>query len=85
MTPQSTAATDIDEVIILRKQRRMSSNIRTAYGSFEGRKKGREAYRKFLADNPFRAEMFLRFVNHVDAALNLKEETETNVLHQGYF
>ena len=85
MTPQSTAATDIDEVIILRKQKRMSSNIRTAYGSFEGRKKGREAYRKFLTDNPFRAEMFLRFVNHVDTALNLKEETETNVLHHGYF
>jgi len=85
MTPQSTAATDIDEVIILRKQKRLSSNVRTAYSSFEGRKKEREAYRKFLTDNPFRPEMFLRFVNHVNAALNLKEETETNVLNQGYF
>lgn len=85
MTPQSTAATDIDEVIILRKQKRLSSNVRTAYGSYAGRQKGREAYRKFLTDNPFRPEMFLRFVNHVSTALNLKEETETNVLQHGYF
>ncbi len=85
MTPQSTAATDIDEVIILRKQKRLSSNVRTAYGSFAGRQKGREAYRKFLTDNPFRPEMFLRFVSHVSIALSLKEETETNVLQQGYF
>lgn len=85
MTPQSTAATDIDEVIILRKQKRLSSNVRTAYGSYEGRRKGREAFYNFLVDNPFRPEMFIRFVNHVTETLSLKEETETGALEQGYF
>ena len=38
MTPQSTAATDIDEVIILRKAKRLSSNVRSAFGKYAGRR-----------------------------------------------
>jgi len=85
MTPQSTASTDIDEVIILRKQKRMSSNIRSGFGTSKGRKKGRNAFLKFLKDNPFRPEMFLRFVNHLTGLLGVEAPEENVVLDKGYF
>lgn len=86
MTPQSTAPTDIDEVIILRKQKRMSSNVRSAYGTWAGRQKGRAAFVGFLSKNQFRPEMFLRFVNHIKATLGAGvEPQEDDVLDKGYF
>jgi len=85
MTPQSTAPTDIDEVIILRRAKRMSSNIRAAFGTWEGRKKGKDAFVKFLNDNAFRAEMFLRFVNHINGMMGAEEPQEVDVLSKGYF
>ena len=85
MTPQSTAATDIDEVIILRMAKRMSSNIRAAYGTWEGRKKEKEAFAQFLRSHPFRPEMFLRFVNHINGMMGEEEPQEEDVLKNGYF
>jgi len=85
MTPQSTAPTDIDEVIILRKQNRMSSNVRAAFGTREGRKKGRESFVGFLKANPFSPEMFVRFVSHLTGLLGAEEPQENNVLEKGFF
>lgn len=85
MTPQSTAPTDIDEVIILRKQKRMSSNTRAMFGTYAGRKAGRDKYLKFLQENPFNPEMFLRFVNHITGLFGVEEPEENMVLKQGYF
>lgn len=85
MTPVSTAATDIDEVIILRKQKRMSSNVRSSFGSYEGRKKGREAFLNFLRANPFRPEMFSRFITHIAGLMKTNEPQEDDVLRRGYF
>ena len=85
MTPTSTAPTSIDEVIILRKQKRMSSNIRSAFGTNEGRKKGRDAFVKFLKANPFRPEMFLRFVTHITGLLGVEAPQENVVLDKGFF
>lgn len=85
MTPVSTAATDIDEVIILRKQKRMSSNIRSGFGTYEGRKRGRDALLKFLKDNPFRPEMFQRFINHIIIMMGAEEPQEEDVLSKGFF
>ena len=39
MTPVSTAPTDIDEVLIFRKAKRISSNIRKSFNTFSGRQK----------------------------------------------
>jgi hypothetical protein len=85
MTPVSTAATDIDEVIILRKQKRLASNVRSSFGSFEGRKKGREKFLNFLQANPFRPEMFSRFVSHIAGIMAPREPREDDVLNRGYF
>ncbi len=85
MTPQSTAPTDIDEVIILRKQKRMASNVREGFSTFAGRKAGRDGFIRFLQDNPFNPKMFLRFVNHLTGLFGIDKPEENNVLKQGYF
>jgi len=85
MTPVSTATTDIDEVIILRRAKRLSSNIRAKYASAANRKKEREEYKKFLAENPFRVELFARFIEHIGGLLKDKPPEEKEVLKQGYF
>lgn len=85
MKPQSTASTDIDEVIILRKAKRIPSNIRAAYGTWAGRQNGKDAFLKFLRDHPFQPEMFLRLVNHIAGILGAETPKEESVLDKGYF
>ena len=48
MTPQSTAPTDIDEIIIMRKAKRMNSNVRSQYSTAAGRQRTRANYVQFL-------------------------------------
>ena len=85
MTPVSTAATDVDEVIILRKSKRLGSNVRANFGSAKGRKDYRAKYIKRLTDNPLRVEMFQRFLGHVRGLLQSEAPVESDVLSKGYF
>ena len=85
MTPQSTAATDIDEVLILRRAKRMSSNIRGAFGNAEGRRRGKQRYVEFLEAHEFQPAVFQRFVAHVAGMLTTEEPAEADVLSNGYF
>lgn len=85
MTPVSTAPTDIDEVIILRKAKRLSSHVRKDYGVSAKRKATREQYVNFLKERPLRVEMFKRFIDHVRFLLRNDAPVETSVLELGYF
>jgi hypothetical protein len=85
MTPQSTAPTDIDEVLLLRKAKRMSSNIRSAFSAAAGRKRDRQFICNFLKQNPFRTEVFMRFVNHITKLFGTEDPVEGDVLEDGYF
>jgi hypothetical protein len=85
MTPVSTAATDVDEVIILRKAKRLGSNVRGSFGSVQGRKASRDQYVKHLKDNPLRLEMFQRFLGHVRGLLQSEAPVESDVLGKGFF
>ena len=85
MTPVSTAATDVDEVIILRKAKRLGSNVRSKFGSVKGRKDNRARYVKHLTDNPLRIEMFQRFLGHVRGLLRSEAPVERDVLSKGFF
>jgi len=85
MSPISTAPTDIDEVLILRKSKRLSSNIRSKYNIYAGRKAAREQYKNFLVNNPYRYEVFERFINHIIGILKDHTPNENNVLEVGYF
>ena len=85
MTPLSTAPTDIDEVIILRKAKRLGSNVRAKFSTAAGRTKSRDAYVEFLTKNPLHQDMFCRLVEHVRELLKNEAPVEANVLDLGYF
>ncbi len=84
MTPISTSGTDINEVLILRGKR-MSSNIRKDFSSFENRKNSRNSYLEFYDANPVRTEVVQRFVNHLSEVFNDSDPDENDVVVKGYF
>jgi len=85
MTPVSTAPTDIDEVLILRKAKRISSNKRKNFSSAEGRIKNSDEYKEFLENNPFDVNVFKRYINHIEGMLKDENPEENSVLTDGYF
>lgn len=86
MTPITTKLTSIDEVIVLRKAKRLASNVRAEFSTAQGRKKSRVAYEKFLDRNLLKLECFQRFVWHLQEIFPEKEEdAEDVVLGRGYF
>ena len=85
MTPVSTTSTDIDEVLILRKAKRVGSQIRQHYSTYAGRQDGREEYANYLTSNPFSQDVFARLVGHIQNVLNEPAPDEGSVLNGGYF
>lgn len=85
MTPISTATTDIDEILIVRKAKRISSNIRKKYSAYKGRQESREAYVDYLKSNPYSSEIFKRFINHIISQMQNEDLIEESVLELEYF
>lgn len=85
MTPISTTTTDIDEILIIRKAKRISSNIRKEFSTRAGRQKWRDWYMKYLSDNPYSSKLLGRFINHIISQMNNEELIEESVLEVGYF
>jgi hypothetical protein len=85
MTPISPAGTDINEVLILRKSRRIGSQIRGRFATREGRLAARKDYERFLRDNPFSAEVLERLLTHIRSLLENRDPDEKDVLSKGYF
>ncbi len=84
MTPISTRATDIDEVVILRGKR-LQSNVRAKFARSNARREARDWYLNFLVSNPVREDRVLRFVNHMRILFNTTTPAEDEVLSMGYF
>ena len=86
MTPITTKLTSIDEVIVLRKAKRLSSNIRDQFRSAKGRRGYRDVYMRFLERNPLHLTSFERFVYHLNECFPEQgDETVEAVLGRGYF
>ena len=85
MSPISSSLTAIDEILILRKAKRLSSNLRSAFSTAQGRKKNRDLFVKHLDDNPFAPEVFMRFLNEIEKMIGKDELDEEDVLSRGYF
>lgn len=86
MTPITTKLTSIDEVIVFRKAKGLSSNVRAEFSTVEGRHKSKKAYEQFLDKNPIRLECVGRFIWHLNECFPEKEEdAEDVVLGRGYF
>ena len=85
MTPISSATTDIDEVLILRKAKRINSNVRAKYSTFHGRQAAREGYAQYLDNYPYSVDVFQRFIDHILALLSNETLVEEDVLKFGHF
>ena len=85
MTPVNTASTDIDEVLIMRKAKRISSNVRNSFSNYAGRMESLDWFRGFLLSNPFAHEVFERFIGHIESLINNEDPLEANVLQDGFF
>lgn len=83
MLPISTNTTAIDEILILRKAKRLSADIRQSFSTVEGRKENRDIYAEHLQTNPISIEILLRFLEHVSSIF--KEDPESEVLMKGFF
>lgn len=83
MTPISTGSTAIDEILILRKAKRLSSNVRKEFSTIAGRRKNRDMFVEFLDGNPFSSDTFTRFLAHVSQLI--QHDSENDVLVRGYF
>lgn len=85
MTPISTAVTAIEEVIVLRKAKRLSAHIRQQFSTASGRMANREKFVDHLTRNPLAPEAFGRFLSHVEALLGKRDEDEQDALDRGWF
>ncbi|MGP0151533.1 Bpu10I family restriction endonuclease [Pantoea ananatis] len=86
MKPITTKLTSIDEVIVLRKAKRLPSNVRSAFSTSDGRKTARAEYKKFLESNPFHFDSFQRFIHHLNDCFPDSYDEDTNaILNRGYF
>jgi len=85
MTPVSTAPTDVEEVLILRGGKRLSSNVRKSFSDANARRRLREEHAAFLDRHPFRVDVFKRWVGHIHRLLLDGDPMEQDVLEKGYF
>ncbi|MGH2493458.1 MAG: Bpu10I family restriction endonuclease [Ktedonobacteraceae bacterium] len=85
MTPVSSRTTPIDEVLLLRGTKRISSNIRHNFSTYKGRQEAREPYLEFLNNHPYRAKFFERFLGYIRQLLKNESLDEQTVLERGYF
>lgn len=85
MTPISTTTTDIDEILITRKAKRISSSIRSLFSTYQGRVAKREWYVNYLKNNPYASDIFRRYIGHILSQLKNEELIEESVLEVGYF
>lgn len=86
MGPIDTASTDIEEVIILRKARRLGANFREGLATVAGRAVARDRYVQYYDANPLAVECFRRIVEHMKSIFpeNLELDEQT-ILQRGYF
>lgn len=85
MTPVSITSTQIDDVLIVRRAKRMSSNIRQEFKTPEARQVARATHVKFLDDSKYDPEVFRRMVSKIQRSVDDSDPTVEKVLKQGYF
>jgi hypothetical protein len=85
MTPVSIAPTHIDDVLIVRKAKRMPSQQRQEYRSSGDRRRHRREYQAFLEAAPFCPDVFQRMVDKIQAVLTASAPAVTAVLARGHF
>lgn len=85
MTPMSIASTHIDDVLIVRKAKRMSSSVRQEYQNASERKARRSEYVEFLAEARYHADVFQRMIDKIQTMADDFNPNAEKVIDRGYF
>ncbi len=85
MTPVSITPTHIDDVLIVRKAKRMSSNVRQEYRSAKERQAHRKEYVEFLESAKYYADVFQRMIDKIQRVIDAADPEPDVVLKKGYF
>ncbi len=85
MTPISTSVTPIDEILILRKAKRLPSNVRRRFSKADRRRESREMFAEYLDEHPFAPEVFSRFLRYVEQVVAADKLDTARALSEGYF
>jgi hypothetical protein len=85
MPPVSITATQIDDVLIVRKCRRLSANIRQRYKTPELRKQYRQEYADFLDASKYYADVFQRMIDKIQTLVEDTAPQIDQVLKRGHF
>ena len=85
MTPISTDLTAIEEVIVLRRARRLGAELRGQFSSAAGRIDNRVAFERHLVEHPLDSGMFQRFLSHVEHVLGSDVEDGESAVERGWF
>ena len=85
MTPVSIISTQIDDVLIVRKTKRLPSNIRQKYRTPKARQLHRQQYVDFLDASKYYPDVFQRMIDRIQALIDSTTPSIENVLKQGHF
>ncbi len=85
MTPVSITPTHIDDVLIVRKAKRMSSNVRQEYRSAKERQDHRKEYVEFLESAKYYADVFQRMIDKIQRVIDDTDPELETVLKKGHF
>lgn len=84
MTPVSINPTHIDDVLIVRKAKRMSANVRQEFRSAGERRKRRSEYVKFLEASRYCADVFERMIGKIQRLVDESNPSMETVLEKGH-
>ncbi|MCX7014981.1 MAG: Bpu10I family restriction endonuclease [Candidatus Sumerlaeota bacterium] len=85
MTPVSITPTHIDDVLIVRKAKRMSSNVRQEYRTTNERRTHRDEFVEFLESSRYYADVFARMIDRIQRVVDDTDPEADKVLKQGHF
>jgi len=85
MMPVSIISTQIDDVLIVRKSKRLPANIRQQYKTPESRKKHRQTYANFLDSSKYHSDVFQRMINKIQVLINDTAPEIDKILKRGHF
>ena len=84
MIPISSAATAIEQVIVLRKARRLRADVRGQFATLDGRTANRAIFERHLTEHPFTPDVFQHFLSHLELLLGDDGDDRT-ILARGWF
>jgi SAM-dependent methyltransferase len=85
MTPVSITPTHIDDVLIVRKAKRMSSNVRQEFQRAKDRKAHRTEHVEFLESAKYYPDVFQRMIDKIQRVIDAADPEIDAVLKNGYF